>query len=160
RMLQVENVNCICVDWQGGSRTLYSQASNNIRVVGAEIAYFINILSARFGHSPSKVHIIGHSLGSHVAGEAGKRRPGVSRITGLDPAQPYFQGTPVEVRLDPSDAALVDVIHTDSGPFIPNLGLGMSQLAGHLDFFPNGGVQMPGCKRNIFSENIHVNDIW
>ncbi|XP_078497314.1 pancreatic triacylglycerol lipase-like [Lissotriton helveticus] len=160
RMLQVEDVNCICVDWLGGSRTLYSQASNNIRVVGAEIAYFIDILSNNFGYSPSKVHIIGHSLGSHAAGEAGKRRPGVSRITGLDPAEPYFQGTPIEVRLDPSDAALVDVIHTDSAPMIPNLGLGMSHLVGHLDFFPNGGVQMPGCNKNIISTIVDLDGIW
>nr|XP_025039373.1 inactive pancreatic lipase-related protein 1-like [Pelodiscus sinensis] len=44
RMFQVEDVNCICIDWSGGSSTLYSQASNNIRVVGTEVAYFINIL--------------------------------------------------------------------------------------------------------------------
>lgn len=43
-------------------------------------------------------------------------------LSGLDPAQPYFQGTPIEVRLDKSDADFVDVIHTDSAPTIPNLG--------------------------------------
>lgn len=44
-MLQVEDVNCFCIDWSGGSRALYSQAANNIRVVGAEVAYFIDVLS-------------------------------------------------------------------------------------------------------------------
>jgi len=39
--------------------------------------------------------------------------PGLGRITGLDPAEPYFQGTPPIVRLDPTDAKFVDVIHTD-----------------------------------------------
>ncbi|KAM8924745.1 pancreatic lipase-related protein 2-like [Pelodytes ibericus] len=144
-MLTVEDVNCFCIDWSGGSRTLYTQASNNVRVVGAEIAYFVNTLVNIMKYSPSQVHIIGHSLGSHIAGEAGKRRPGIARITGLDPAEPYFQGTPAEVRLDPSDAAFVDAIHTDSSPLILNLGYGMSQLVGHFDFFPNGGEQMPGC---------------
>lgn len=43
-------------------------------------------------------------------------------LSGLDPAQPYFQGTPIEVRLDKSDAEFVDIIHTDSAPTIPNLG--------------------------------------
>lgn len=37
----------------------------------------------------------------------------LGRITGLDPAEPYFQGMPTHVRLDPTDAQLVDVIHTD-----------------------------------------------
>lgn len=36
-----------------------------------------------FGYSLSNVHIIGHSLGSHAAGEAGRRTNGtVGRITG------------------------------------------------------------------------------
>uniref|UniRef100_A0A8C3U6B4 Triacylglycerol lipase n=1 Tax=Catharus ustulatus TaxID=91951 RepID=A0A8C3U6B4_CATUS len=148
RMLTVEDVNCLCVNWQKGSRCQYTQASNNIRVVGAEIAYFVNVLMVRYGYSPADVHIIGHSLGAHAAGEAGRRRPGIGRITGLDPAQPYFQGTPTEVRLDKSDADFVDVIHTDSAPTIPNLGFGMSPAIGHIDFYPNGGVEMPGCAKN------------
>ncbi|XP_063819889.1 pancreatic triacylglycerol lipase-like isoform X2 [Pseudophryne corroboree] len=160
KLFQIEDSNCICVDWSGGSRTLYSQASNNIRVVGAEVAYFVDILSKNFGYGPSNVHVIGHSLGAHAAGEAGKRAKSISRITGLDPAEPYFQNTPIEVRLDPSDATLVDVIHTDSGSLVPNLGFGMSQNVGNLDFFPNGGVKMPGCTQNPSIPNVNVEDIW
>ncbi|KAG8440349.1 hypothetical protein GDO86_006195 [Hymenochirus boettgeri] len=159
-MLQVEDINCFCVDWSGGSRTLYTKAANNIRVVGAEVAYFIDILLNNFGYSPSNVHVIGHSLGAQAAGEVGKRRSGISRITGLDPAEPYFQNTPIEVRLDPSDARFVDVIHTDAAPMIPNLGFGMSQVAGHIDFFPNGGEEMPGCKKNALSQIIDIDGIW
>lgn len=44
--------------------------------------------------------------------------PGLGRITGLDPADPYFQHMPPTVRLDPSDALLVDVIHTDASSFV------------------------------------------
>lgn len=40
---------------------------------------------------PKNVHIIGHSLGAHTAGYAGTLVPGLGRITGLDPAEPYFQ---------------------------------------------------------------------
>lgn len=36
---------------------------------------------------------------------------------GLDPAGPYFEGTPPEVRLDPSDASFVDVIHSNAAHF-------------------------------------------
>uniref|UniRef100_K7F9P9 Triacylglycerol lipase n=1 Tax=Pelodiscus sinensis TaxID=13735 RepID=K7F9P9_PELSI len=160
RMFEVEDVNCICIDWSSGSRCPYTQASNNIRVVGAEVAYFINVLMEQYGYSPFKVHFIAHSLGAHAAGETGRRRPGIGRITGLDPAQPYFQGTPIEVRLDTTDAAFVDVIHTDSAPTIPYLGFGMSQAVGHLDFYPNGGIQMPGCKKNPISQIVDIDGIW
>ncbi|OWK53454.1 Pancreatic triacylglycerol lipase [Lonchura striata] len=160
RMLTVEDVNCICVNWMRGARCQYTQASNNARVVGAEIAYFVNVLMDEFGYSPADVHIIGHSLGAHVAGEAGRRRPGIGRITGLDPAQPYFQGTPIEVRLDKSDADFVDIIHTDSAPTIPNLGFGMSPAIGHIDFYPNGGKEMPGCGKNPISQIVDLDGIW
>ncbi|OWK07568.1 PNLIP, partial [Cervus elaphus hippelaphus] len=144
-LFTVESVNCICVDWKGGSRTGYTQATQNIRIVGAEVAYLVDVLKSSFEYSLSDVHVIGHSLGAHAAGEAGRRTNGaIGRITGLDPAEPCFEGTPELVRLDPSDAQFVDVIHTDAAPIIPNLGFGMSQVVGHLDFFPNGGKEMPG----------------
>lgn len=41
---------------------------------------------------------------------------------GLDPAGPYFEGTPPEVRLDPSDADFVDVIHSNAAHF-PAFGM-------------------------------------
>ncbi|KAM5321673.1 pancreatic lipase-related protein 2-like [Glossophaga mutica] len=161
KMFEVEEVNCICVDWRRGAKTQYTQAVHNIRVVGAEIAFLIQGLSTEMGYSLENVHLIGHSLGAHAAAEAGRRLGGlVGRITGLDPAEPCFQGTPEAVRLDPSDAMFVDVIHTDSAPIIPSLGFGMSQKVGHLDFYPNGGKQMPGCPKNILSAIIDVNGLW
>ncbi|XP_020008791.2 pancreatic triacylglycerol lipase [Castor canadensis] len=160
-LFKVESVNCICVDWKGGSRTGYTQASQNTRIVGAEVAYLVDFLQSQFEYSPSNVHLIGHSLGSHIAGEAGRRTEGaIGRITGLDPAEPCFEGTPELIRLDPSDAQFVDVIHTDAAPIIPNLGFGMSQISGHLDFFPNGGLEMPGCQKNILSQIVDIDGIW
>lgn len=71
-----------------------------------------------YGLDPNDVHLIGHSLGAHTAGYAGEKMGGkVGRITGLDPAEPYFQGMPSHVRLDYTDAKLVDVIHTDGKSF-------------------------------------------
>ncbi|XP_060233292.1 inactive pancreatic lipase-related protein 1 [Meriones unguiculatus] len=159
-MFQVEEVNCICVDWKRGAQTTYTQAANNVRVVGAQVAQMIGILATNYSHSPSKVHLIGHSLGAHVAGEAGSRTPGLGRITGLDPVEANFEGTPAEVRLDPSDADFVDVIHTDAAPLIPFLGFGTNQMVGHLDFFPNGGQYMPGCKKNALSQIVDIDGIW
>lgn len=69
------------------------------------------------------MHILGHSLGSHVAGYAGERLKRLGRITGLDPAGPYYEFMPPEVRLDPTDAIFVDAIHSDAKHLIPSLGI-------------------------------------
>lgn len=44
-MFQVEKVNCICVDWKRGSQTTYTQAANNVRVVGAQLAHMLDVLA-------------------------------------------------------------------------------------------------------------------
>uniref|UniRef100_U6CVP5 Triacylglycerol lipase n=1 Tax=Neovison vison TaxID=452646 RepID=U6CVP5_NEOVI len=162
-LLKAEDVNCINIDWINGSLE-YIDAVNNLRVVGAEVAYFIDVLTKKFGYSPSKVHLIGHSVGAHLAGEAGSRVPGLGRITGLDPAGPYFHNTPNEVRLDPSDADFVDVIHTNGVRLLFEFGAGTINACGHLDFYPNGGKHMPGCEDLItplftFDFNIYKEEV-
>ena len=54
------------------------------------------------------------------------------------------------MRLDPSDAAFVDVMHTDAGGVLglevsASGGLGLYRPSGHVDFYPNGGKEQPGC---------------
>uniref|UniRef100_A0A8C5T263 Triacylglycerol lipase n=1 Tax=Malurus cyaneus samueli TaxID=2593467 RepID=A0A8C5T263_9PASS len=144
-MFHTEDVNCILTEWTGGSSGLYTDAVNNVRIVGAELEYLVNFLEKDYGYSPANIHFIGHSLGAHVAGEAGRRKPGIGRITGLDPAGPLFQYTPPMVRLDPSDATFVDIIHTHAGHLFFDFGI--LQPCGHLDFYPNGGKKMPGCNQ-------------
>ncbi|XP_029679814.1 pancreatic triacylglycerol lipase-like isoform X1 [Formica exsecta] len=142
------NYNVIVVDWAGGSLPLYTQATANTRLVGLELAHLIKHLQTNYGMNPNDVHLIGHSLGAHTAGYAGEKLGGnIGRITGLDPAEPYFQGMPNHLRLDPTDARLVDVIHTDGKSifFLGLPGYGMSQPCGHLDFYPNNGKEQPGC---------------
>ncbi len=51
---------------------------------------------------------------------------------------------PEFVRLDPGDADFVDAIHTDAKSILM-FGYGMEQPVGHLDFYPNGGTDQPGC---------------
>ncbi|XP_033223397.1 pancreatic triacylglycerol lipase-like isoform X2 [Belonocnema kinseyi] len=144
-LLKHGDYNVIIVDWAGGSLPLYTQATANTRLVGLEIANLIKHLQMNYGLDTMDVHLIGHSLGAHTAGYAGEKLEGsVGRITGLDPAEPYFQGMPSHLRLDYTDAQLVDVIHTD-GKSIFFLGYGMSQPCGHLDFYPNNGKEQPGC---------------
>ena len=117
-LLDHDDMNVLSVDWGGGSLPLYSQAAANTRLVGLEVARLVNKLIAEHSVAAENVHIIGHSLGSHIAGYAGERIPGLGRISGLDPAEPLFQGMPHFVRLDPTDALFVDVIHTDAKSII------------------------------------------
>lgn len=52
----------------------------------------------------------------------------------MDPAGPFFRWMPTHVRLDDSDAALVDVIHTNGGDIA--LGyLGTEQARPHFPLF-------------------------
>jgi len=90
-----------------------------------------------------------------VAGYAGERIAALARISGLDPSAPYFQGTAPQVRLDPSDAHFVDVVHTDDSTLI-ELGMGSPEIMGHVDFFPNGGQNQPGCDNDFFSKVSHT----
>ncbi|XP_047458179.1 inactive pancreatic lipase-related protein 1-like [Mugil cephalus] len=158
-MVKNENVNCIAVEWKNGVKSWFSQAANNARVVAAQVAFMITYLMGHFRQNAGKFHLIGHSLGAHAAGEVGSRIPGIARITGLDPVEPYFQNTDVSVRLDSSDATFVDVIHTDGSPFDSRLGLGMSEPVGHIDFYPNGGELMPGCSANR-GDPTDLDNIW
>lgn len=143
-ILKVENVNVIVVDWSKGNGFPYTQATANTQMVGAEIARLVNTMISSQGARAVDFHIIGHSLGSHVAGYAGERIAGLGRITALDPAGPYFENTDPKVRLDPTDAVYVDAIHSD-GTANLLVGLGLMQPLGHADFYPNGGKDQPDC---------------
>ena len=65
-------------------------------------------------------------------------------LPGLDAAALHFQNEHIDVRLDPTDASFVDVIHTDSKTFAI-AGYGLSEAVGHIDFYPNGGYMQRGC---------------
>ncbi|XP_054165873.1 pancreatic lipase-related protein 2-like [Oppia nitens] len=145
--LESNDYNVFIVDWSGGNGLPYTQATANTKVVGPVIGLFINDLKTTKNLKVSDVHILGHSLGSHVAGYAGEKLNGtVGRITGLDPAGPYYEGlTFPAAKLDPTDAVFVDAIHTDARHLIPDLGFGMYETSGHLDFYPNGGHDQTGC---------------
>ncbi|OWF43647.1 inactive pancreatic lipase-related protein 1-like [Mizuhopecten yessoensis] len=145
--LNTEDVNVIAVDWSLGADNInYIKSAANTRVVGATTAKLLEQLHHTTGLSYSRVHLIGHSLGSHIAGYAGRRVHGIGRITGLDPAGPLFENFDAQVRLDPTDASFVDVIHSDSDS-LSKLGFGLDKALGHADFYPNGGEKQPGCSQ-------------
>ena len=160
------------MDWEAGAALPnYVQAAANTQLVGKQIAHLINIINQHLNFEAKDYHLIGFSLGAHVAGFAGAEVQNISRITGLDPASPLFEGYSVRARLDPSDAKFVDVIHSNGDSFLKgkwfftyqcktlnsknNLiiitnfsfqgGLGSFSPMGHIDFYPNGGRVQVGC---------------
>ena len=94
-------------------------ARSNYSIIYAYIEIKYIFTQVTQGASIEDFHIIGHSLGSQIAGYAGERiqkltKQKLGRISGLDPAAPLFENMPNFVRLDPSDAIFVDVIHSDA----------------------------------------------
>jgi hypothetical protein len=143
--LEKEDCNYLSVDWgKLASPPNYFGSAASTEPVGVRLGNFINFL-VKQGALVKQFHLIGFSLGAHVVGKAGAIVDGVvPRITGLDPAYPAFSLDDTDGRLDTSDAAFVDVIHTNSGTLL-QAGLSFPTAIGHVDFFANGGHSQPGC---------------
>uniref|UniRef100_A0A0P6G748 Pancreatic triacylglycerol lipase n=1 Tax=Daphnia magna TaxID=35525 RepID=A0A0P6G748_9CRUS len=143
--LQHEDCNFIAVDWEtmANNANYYASAADTLPV-GILTGQFIDFLVSQ-GVTYSSIHVIGFSLGAHVAGNAGATVAGtLPRITGLDPAYPGFSVENPGERLDTTDARFVDVMHTNSAKIVGG-GLSFPVPIGHVDFWPNGGVSQPGC---------------
>jgi hypothetical protein len=150
-----EEMNIICVDWGTLANPsalpnplLYGESVKSTRMVGEKLAEFLATLYKReVLKDLNGVHIIGSSLGAHVAGIAGHIlrsdygiESKIGRITGLDPAGLFYRGRrAVDEKLDKEDAEFVEVIHTNMGQ------LGLQEVLGHADFYPNGGRFQERC---------------
>ncbi|XP_008197619.2 endothelial lipase [Tribolium castaneum] len=142
--LKKGDFNVIHVDWGRVSKSFYVSSAQNTRLVAHFIASFILNHKLALG----KVHLIGHSLGAHIAGFTSqniRQKVGekVGRITGLDPAGPGFRNVFLtdEERLSDEDAEIVDVFHTDGGV------LGYYKPIGTFDVYINGGTRIqPDCR--------------
>ncbi|CAF0991636.1 unnamed protein product [Rotaria magnacalcarata] len=141
-----EQSDVIVVDWGNGAKfPLYPNAVANIRLVGRQVGLLLKKLHDLKGISYDRMHCIGHSLGAHACGFTSNAVENqLARISGLDPAGPFFAGKKTIVRLDKDDAKFVDVIHSNTEIAL-GLGLGITEETGHIDFYPNGGQTQPGC---------------
>ncbi|GFS19022.1 pancreatic triacylglycerol lipase-like [Elysia marginata] len=150
-MILQGDYNVIIVSWSKGARlTNYDLASANVRLVATQVKVLLKLLQRVAGLQMKDVHMIGHSLGAHTSGYVGTLMGDkIARITGLDPADPNFEHLPYVVRLDPTDALFVDVIHTDGRKFESTVGFGLAQPSGHIDFYVNGGKNQKGCTDGI-----------
>lgn len=80
--LQDSDVNVIVVDWCTIAGESYLTAVAALPAVGRHLGNFIKWLTT-LGVTYDKVHVVGHSLGAHLAGNAGKVTEGkIKRITG------------------------------------------------------------------------------
>jgi len=131
--------NVVLLDWSKYSISTYWSAFQNGEKVGSLFAQSIRLL-VNNGLDLSKIYIVAHSLGVHIAGFAGKCNDFViPRITGLDPANSLFY--PFGCYLTPTDAAWIDIIHTDMG------GYGTPTRIGTAEYYVNGGTRpQPGCR--------------
>ncbi|KAJ8704794.1 hypothetical protein PYW08_012114 [Mythimna loreyi] len=144
--LAAEDVNLIMVDWSIGAGVDYIVALNNTIRSGEHVARFITWLNSASGAKLDRYHVIGHSLGAHQAGIIGRHLGGgLAYITALDPALPGWITNPSSFR--PSDGVYTEVIHTDAG------FSGLLSPVGDVDFYPNGGRNMPGCSTSNCSHH-------
>lgn len=152
--LLLEQGNIIKVSWADSNRGLYHSAAYNSRIVGRQLSLFLHYLDQLFHIDLNKFHLVGHSLGAHIAGFVGADCDGrIARITGLDPAGPIFVELNSSLRLDPTDAKFVDVVHTNGGS-ITKGALGLSVPSGHVDYYCNGGSIQPGCYFSSVTKSI------
>ncbi|KAJ8704796.1 hypothetical protein PYW08_012116 [Mythimna loreyi] len=144
--LAAEDVNLIMVDWSIGAGVEYIVALNNTIRSGEHVARFITWLNSASGAKLDRYHVIGHSLGAHQAGIIGRHLGGgLAYITALDPALPGWITNPSSFR--PSDGIYTEVMHTDAGIS------GLLSPVGDVDFYPNGGRNMPGCSSSNCSHH-------
>ncbi|XP_075156812.1 vitellogenin-1-like [Haematobia irritans] len=125
--------------------TLYANTAYNTDKLGR----FLAIGLRNLGLPPDRLHIIGHSLGAHIVGIAGRyyyKLTGrkIDRITGLDPARPCFRTPSIFPSLKRGDGRYIDIIH--SNPY----ELGTEEAIGDVDFFAGGlSPTRRGCGINI-----------
>ena len=77
--------NILAVDWGGWATTWFLQRA---AASALPVAYAVRADLSAAGVRPEQLHLIGHSLGAHIAGLTGNLLGGqVARITALDPAE-------------------------------------------------------------------------
>jgi len=139
------SANVIVVDWLTRASQNYHRSAADTKLVGRDVAQFVYWIQKELQLPWDRIHLVGYSLGAHIAGIAGDLTDHkISRITGLDPAGPTFEHADIQNTLSPDDAQFVDVLHTNTRGS-PDRSIGIQRPVGHIDIYPNGGTFQPGC---------------
>ncbi|XP_035732017.1 phospholipase A1 1 [Vespa mandarinia] len=158
-LLNKGNYLVILIDWRvaactneiaGVKLAYYNYAASNTRLVGNYIATVTKMLIQQYHVPMANIRLIGHSLGAHTSGFAGKKVQELglgkySEIIGLDPAGPSFKSEACSQRICETDANYVQIIHTSNH-------LGTLITLGTVDFYMNNGKNQPGCGLPIVGE--------
>ena len=102
--LEVGDYNVFSIDWGELEDIYYPTAAIRTTAVGRHAAKLVELM-VEAGSALANVHLIGHSLGAHVVGFLGKKVQDlglgkVGRVTGLDPAKPFFEFANETGRID------------------------------------------------------------
>lgn len=151
-----ETLNVIIADWSVYSDSSnYYSAKSKCSVAGTALGKLVDWMNTEVGLSFSTLFLIGHSLGAHVVGFAGKAvtKGRVHIIYGLDPAMPLFYYENPKTRLNSTDADYVETIQTNGGL------KGFYNPIGKASFYPNGGKKQPGCGNDIDGVCAHARSV-
>ncbi|KAJ6648829.1 Pancreatic triacylglycerol lipase [Pseudolycoriella hygida] len=137
------DTNVILADWEQLAHKLYDESRSYVRQIGVRVGALLSVYIKNQNVTFDDIHVVGHSLGAHIAGNVGRHFDGqLSRITGLDPAAPLFTNLSIDA-IKQSDGQFVDIIHTGG------YSLGEIWTRGHVDFYPNSGIfHQPGCRKD------------
>ncbi|KAG5885403.1 hypothetical protein JTB14_031425 [Gonioctena quinquepunctata] len=139
--LKAADANVFVIDWSDVASLSYQKAQKQMVTVGKIVGDLVKSFSSNNNFALANISMVGHSLGAHLVGVAGKELGGeLNNIVGLDPALPWFSVEETSNRLNKGDAQFVQIIHTCSGVF------GFAEAIGDSDYWPNGGRTQPGCE--------------
>ncbi|XP_017038968.1 phospholipase A1 VesT1.02 [Drosophila ficusphila] len=149
------NFNVIVVNWEGSQSIDYAMSVRAVPAAGTKVGEMIEYLHENHGLSLDTLKVIGHSLGAHVAGFAGKQVGGkrIHTIVGLDPALPLFSYDKPDQRLSSEDAFYVESIQTNGGV------KGFVKPIGKATFYASGGRKQPGCGMDLAGTCSHARSV-
>ncbi|XP_039493721.1 phospholipase A1 2 [Drosophila santomea] len=147
--------NVIVVNWDRSQSVDYAMSVRGVPEAGTKVGEMIQYMHENHEMSLETLKVIGHSLGAHVAGYAGKQvgQKRVHTIVGLDPALPLFSYDTPDKRLSSEDAFYVESIQTNGGV------KGFVKPIGKATFYVSGGRKQPGCGVDLAGTCSHARSV-